>query len=1068
MNFNNDILSTFGLQLEDINKSFDEQIYKIAKEKIKSVASILAKDYKAYDQNCFANVGAMLEIIAERNPFENTRFILDFNRQVTKQACIEVLKDNSIDIISQIAIYSTIVELGAREFVNPNNTNEFLIHLSAAKDNGFFFTPASIAIRMVLASLEYAPNAQTSLDPSCGGGIFLAYQVLFNKKLVNVKGIELNEDAVVYATNLLKYVCEYSKREIKVSVIHKNFFDYFRECNKDERFDVIVMNPPYGSIKFHSSDLTDKGTRAVLASKEHKELQVRLRNETLLYAAHLREELAIYGIGKGVLEYSKLFMAATKTLLTDENGVLVAITPSTWLGDETSISFRKNLIESNTLHELWIFPEAAKLFKGVNQPTVVSIICKYVSGGIRISNSLLSVMSIRENIITLDNKTILSVAGDKCKIPKCDDFQLNLLARLSSQKKFKDNNRIINARGELDVTQYSQYISENDTGHRLIRGDHIQGCLLRHPTESTKKGYVRFEEFCALPGKQKFIQSNIPRIAITQCSYLQKAKRIEAAIIPAGSILANSCNYISLKAPCDDEHELIYYWMVINSSIIEWQFRIFSYNNHVGNGEIDELFCPDFSSLPIELKQNINKINSSSVSQDEIILFDVLFARLFGLKANEYSVILRSIGDSLEDIKMKKITQMEQEEARTQKITVPNHLVASLSELDKLMISYIKPGDNWTSIPESLPSKRLDQIRAMAKTRGMVRTTFYSRLKYDQPAYTISTYYNRPGNGANIHPWENRTLSAREAARLQSFPDSFVFEGREAEVRKQIGNAVPPLLGYAIGKAIALKNKQMMFCDLFAGAGGLSYGLELAGFKGIAALEIDKAAAKTYARNHSSLTNTIVGDINDPIIQQELIHSVENTIGNEKWVMVGGPPCQGFSTAGYRNENDDRNKLVFSYLNLIERLHPNIVVMENVPGILSMSKGLVIKGIYSSLTSLGYYVIDKPLIVSAEMFGVPQMRKRVIIIASLDKDTLPTTLSPLFAPCLGRRETEKDKASLFYRYPISVGEALYDLPEIMPSVSEFRPNTPIDTTYSEWCRGKISVEEMLNRRSQIK
>ncbi len=398
---------------------------------------------------------------------------------------------------------------------------------------------------------------------------------------------------------------------------------------------------------------------------------------------------------------------------------------------------------------------------------------------------------------------------------------------------------------------------------------------------------------------------------------------------------------------------------------------------------------------------------------------------------------------------------------------VTHHIMPSLSKLDKIMIGYVEPGGNWTSIPESVPSKRLEQIREMAKTRGMVRTTYYSRLKYDQPAYTISTYFNRPGNGANIHPWENRTMSAREAARLQSFPDSFVFEGNEAAVRTQIGNAVPPLLGYAIGAAFIKKiGIPPRFCDMFAGAGGLSCGLELAGFKGIAALELNKDAAKTFSRNHSSEIATFVGDINDDELQSKLISKIGETLEpNEPWVLVGGPPCQGFSTAGYRDENDIRNKLVDSYLKLIERLQPSCVVMENVPGILSMSKGTVIEGVFSSLRKLGYTCHCEPWVVDAERYGVPQMRKRVIIVAAKDEQYLPEYPEPIFEKCLGRREVKASKMSFaFEEYPITVGEAFLGLPPLMP-INEYYPKEAvIDITYSRWCRGEISTADLLKIR----
>ena len=73
-------------------------------------------------------------------------------------------------------------------------------------------------------------------------------------------------------------------------------------------------------------------------------------------------------------------------------------------------------------------------------------------------------------------------------------------------------------------------------------------------------------------------------------------------------------------------------------------------------------------------------------------------------------------------------------------------------------------------------------------------------MSLDKPSYTITTYFNRPGNGTYIHPLHNRVISIREAARLQSFPDSYYFSGSNASIPKQIGNAIPPLLAKESGK----------------------------------------------------------------------------------------------------------------------------------------------------------------------------------------------------------------------------------------------------------------------------
>lgn len=1062
------ILEEYGIDLDTIDKNFDDRIFQIAKEiRLQQANKVQPSSNLSSDFH-----SSLLETVLSRNPFDNTVETVVFNRLVTKASCAAVLKSSAYSIIEKIAIFSTVVELGAREFFDIHNPSKIVTHLSAAKENGYFFTPASVAIRMVLAALEYKPDAQRVLDPSCGAGVFLAYQMLFNPSVTSITGIELDFDTAQYAYELLSYISNTleKSKSIEINIINKNYFDYFETKETTELFDLIVMNPPYGSIKFLSSDLTDKSTQARLSSLELEALDAELRQRTREYASNLRIQLKDYGIGKGILEFSKLFLASTQELL-DTNGFLTAITPTSWLGDETSSEFRKSLFENNRLFELWIFPEAAKLFKGVNQPTAVSFIGKTSSPKINVSDNLLSVLDIRLNTYDLDMQSLISVSGGKLKFPKCSEIQLPILRQISLQKRFKDNTEIINARGELDITANKEYISSEDTGYRLIRGDHIAGCFLKESSESTKAGYVLFDSFCKkIQNSSRYPCVFKQRIAITQCSYLQKQKRIEAAIVPENSIISNSCNFLYIDSEDNYTEKLIYYWLLINSSVLEWQFRRFSYNNHVSNSEISELICIPYEQQSVFIKELISSINTSTtLVKKQIIEFDAYFAASLGLGEESYAQILNDIGDEDTAIKIKQLRNIYKK-MRVQEISgFPNHLMPTLSELDKVMISYVKPGGNWTSIPDTVPSQRLNQIREMARTRGMVRTTYYSRLRSEQPAYTISTYFNRPGNGANIHPWENRTLSSREAARLQSFPDCFIFEGTESEVRTQIGNAVPPLLGYAVGRTIAEKiGENAKFCDLFAGAGGLSYGLELAGFKGIAALELNPAAAKTFAKNHDASIHTIIGDINKPEIQDELISTIRNSISDsEPWVMVGGPPCQGFSTAGYRNEDDIRNKLVFSYLHIIEKLNPTIVVMENVHGILSMSKGAVIKGVYDSLRKLGYSIIPSPWVVNAEMYGVPQMRKRVLIVAAKSETVLPSYPNTLFSACLGRRETEQDRRSFISRYPITVAEALVGLPNLMPIIKDFYPTEKIDLTYSKWCTGQISTEEMLSERAKI-
>ena len=127
----------------------------------------------------------------------------------------------------------------------------------------------------------------------------------------------------------------------------------------------------------------------------------------------------------------------------------------------------------------------------------------------------------------------------------------------------------------------------------------------------------------------------------------------------------------------------------------------------------------------------------------------------------------------------------------------------------------------------------------------------------------------------------------------------------------------------------------------------------------------------------------------------------------------------------------------------------------------------MIEGDYASFSKLGYKLNGSPGVLDAEMYGVPQMRRRVIIVAAKEEKYLPSVPEALFEKCLGRRETNDGQTVLsFHRYPVTVGEAFYGLPSLMPDNSYFPKDAVIDTTYSKWCRGEISVEEFLKIRSK--
>lgn len=372
-----------------------------------------------------------------------------------------------------------------------------------------------------------------------------------------------------------------------------------------------------------------------------------------------------------------------------------------------------------------------------------------------------------------------------------------------------------------------------------------------------------------------------------------------------------------------------------------------------------------------------------------------------------------------------------------------NHIAAGFSELEWKMVENIPEGGNWQNIPETIPSRRLEQIR---KSGG--RTTYYGRLVFDKPSYTITTYFNRLGNGCNLHPKQNRVISNREAARLQSFRDSFIFKGTKTSQYKQIGNAVPPLLARLVSGLIKPYLNNLTFIDLFAGAGGISEGFIMNGFQLIAANEIEKNYFETYKFNHSHYANPdnfILGDITAPEVKQKIIDAARSKkIG----VIVGGPPCQGFSTAGWRNPNDKRNQLFKEFVEIVQTAQPEFFVLENVPGILTMRNGDAIKEIIDSFTGIGYHV-NAPIKLHAENFGVPQKRRRVVIIGSLMKNEISQP-KPIFS--------DEDPTLPDF---ITVRQAIGSLPQIQAGddVMVKEVEVPSNTLYDRLMKEEISFDE---------
>lgn len=172
-----------------------------------------------------------------------------------------------------------------------------------------------------------------------------------------------------------------------------------------------------------------------------------------------------------------------------------------------------------------------------------------------------------------------------------------------------------------------------------------------------------------------------------------------------------------------------------------------------------------------------------------------------------------------------------------------------------------------------------------------------------------------------------------------------------------------------------MKNKKLRVVDLFSGCGGLSYGFLNAGFEIVLAIDNWKDALDTFVINHPGAI-ALETDLSN--FEPSLLTKTYKINPGEIDVVIGGPPCQGFSISGKRMTDDTRNNLYKSFVKIVKYLKPKAFILENVPNLVSMGNGTIKDQIIEDFEKLGYTVVYK--ILKASDYGVPQNRRRVIFV----------------------------------------------------------------------------------------
>ena len=242
------------------------------------------------------------------------------------------------------------------------------------------------------------------------------------------------------------------------------------------------------------------------------------------------------------------------------------------------------------------------------------------------------------------------------------------------------------------------------------------------------------------------------------------------------------------------------------------------------------------------------------------------------------------------------------------------------------------------------------------------------------------------------------------------------------------------------------KNTKLKFIDLFAGCGGFSEGFYKEGFKSLVHVDFDKSACLTlkermkhYKYSEDEIENTVIcGDLTKKEINKKIDDLIKK---NKVDVVVGGPPCQSFSTVGRAQDpnsmkNDPRNYLFHNYLNILEKFRPKVFVFENVSGILSAKPNgkLIFPEIIKEMSKHYDVCDDKDVILlNSVEYGVPQIRKRVIIIGVRKdlnfkaKDIYKNIRKTHYSPEMEIKSTTKG----LLKY-VTVNDAISDLPKLFP------------------------------------
>ncbi|MBE0540837.1 MAG: Alw26I/Eco31I/Esp3I family type II restriction adenine-specific DNA-methyltransferase [Verrucomicrobia bacterium] len=938
-----------------------------------------------------------------------------------------------------------------------------------ARATGRFYTPEILAEQLAHALIESAADFSGRevriIDPFCGDGRLLVSFLRqaancrsFRKARFQVSLWDTDKEAVVEAEAKIRALAGAKKIAVKVDACaHDTFLNSTEALGT---YDIALTNPPWEALKPDRRELDQMDADARIAfEKTLRAYDTKLAK--LLPNSQPEAKYSGWGtnLSRCGLELSVLLLKPDRLC-----GIVL---PSSIFCDQASTRLRRWLFHEATPLQVFHYPAEAKLFEQVDQPCASAVFrrvqdCAFAP---MISRFSASRKLLSEHRFAISEQDLLRL-GHAIPLDLAED-ELRFLLRLHPFPELEhyttDEPDGLWMGRELDETGYKSFVGPKGN-IPFVKGRNIS--RFSAPSD--------FEDFMK-DGARAIPQSAFhARIVWRDVSRRSQIRRMIATLLPAGCVTGNSLQVAYFK---DDDLDRLHALLgIVNSLPFEFQLRSKLGTGHVSLGTVRKIRVPQLENR--EVVQSLAGWTRRVLAQEAgaEAKLEIAVAHAFDLGSDDYEMLLAHfdrLSESFREQLLKDYSggngpsrlvngAANSSPARSQPglaglaATIPNHYTAKLSKLDLDVARAVPPGGNWKNIPHQIPSKRLEQIRVSFAAGEGSRSTYYGRLHQDRPSYTINTYFNRPGNGCHLHydyeGGQHRVISEREAARLQSFPDNFVFLGSHVAVHKQIGNAVPPLLAYQIAKTLPVTGQ---YVDLFSGAGGLSLGFKWAGWQPIVANDIESSFLDTY--QHNIHPTVVCGDIRENHIFRKIVEAIVKSRNRDvPLLVIGGPPCQGFSTAGHRRSlNDKRNHLFNDFKALVETIKPDGFVFENVTGLLNMDGGAVFDMIRKELQ-----ILDNPLvpwILNAEQFAVPQRRTRLVLLS------VPKRWKAVAPPA--QITSMEQEMTLFGQTAkaVSVRDALSDLPPLHHgedgSYGDYisTPQHP----YQSFMRGVISVEEYL-------